>query len=805
MNFQEERIVQIFETTDVSEHLGNVPQIDDNDVLPLLPLRNRVLYPGILLPVSISRGIFQDLARRAHKGGIAIGVCTQANQEVEKPEYKDLYHIGTVARVLQVVDIGNDTVMAVFEGGYRFTFDSAHWVSDDSEPASSTLVAKAHLVGNEIVPQDDKSFTILCEEIRKLAWQLMHEAMHMPEEALTFLRKVEEPGRLLNYICVNYDCHPAYKAYLLRISDISVRAEIIMKFLQAEKERHEIKKEIDKKTRQNLSDQQRSAFLQQQLQTINEELGNDDMEYLRELEERAQKAKLPEHAMEAFNKSLQRLERIQNNYSAEYDVELTYVETLLDLPWNNYTGSNTDLKKAKEILDNDHYGMPKVKERILEYMALIRRVGLTKSPILCFVGAPGTGKTSLGKSIANALERKYIRISLGGLHDEAEIRGHRRTYIGAMPGRILQNLRKVKTNDPVVILDEIDKVGADHRSDPTSALLEVLDPEQNNTFHDNYIDLDYDLSHILFIATANTLEDIPAPLRDRMEIIHIDGYSTPEKMQIARKHIIPKQYEATGITAEQLTFSDNVLAHIIENYTAESGVRGLEKRIAQICRMIIKKIELGEVYPTTPDINDITDMLGLPTHYHQRYDYQPIPGIATGLAWTAVGGETLRIEAAVIPSEKPTENISLTGNLGDIIKESAMVAMQFIRSHAEQFGLDPIDVTKKNIHIHFPEGATPKDGPSAGITITTAILSALLQKPVKPGIAMTGEITLTGKVLPVGGIKEKILAAKRENINTILLSIENERDIKEIEPQYLEGMEFNYYTNVDDVLKYAIG
>ena len=795
----EERIVQVFG----SEKLGEVPQIHDGEMLPLLPLRNRVLFPGILLPVTISRAEFKDLVKRANKNHMPIGVCTQTLRDVDRPEYNDMYHIGTVATVLQVMNVNEDNVMAVLEGGYRFIFDNAMWVNDGTSP-ESTLVGKVRLIGDELIPDDPKTFELLCDDIRDMSWKLMHEAMHMPEEALGFLKNVDDPAKMLNYVCVNYECHPAYKTYILRISDMEKRAELLLRFLRAEKERFELKQEIEQKTRQNLSEQQRSAYLQQQLQTINEELGNDDHEYLNELAERAKKAKLPEHAMAAFEKSLSRLERIQNNFSAEYDVELTYIETLLDLPWNQYTGSNTDIKRAQEILDADHYGMPKVKERVLEYMSLIKRVGIAKSPILCFVGAPGIGKTSLGKSIANALGRKYVRISLGGVHDEAEIRGHRRTYIGAMPGRILQNLRKVKSNDPVVILDEIDKVGSDHRSDPTSALLEVLDPEQNNTFHDNYIDLDYDLSHILFIATANNLEDIPAPLRDRMEIIHMDGYSTPEKLEIAKRHIIPKQLEINGLTEEQYSLSDEVLEHIIEYYTAESGVRGLEKRIAQLCRMTIKKIELEQTYSARPSIQDIQADLGLPTHNHQTYAYQATPGIATGLAWTSVGGETLRIEAAIIPSDKPAENVSMTGNLGDIIKESAIVAMQFIRSHAEKFGLNGLDVVKKNIHLHFPEGATPKDGPSAGITITTAILSALLQKPVREGIAMTGEITLTGKVLPVGGIKEKILAAKRENINEILLSKENERDIKEIEPQYLDGMTFKYYSNAEDVLKYAI-
>ena len=796
---QESRIVQVFD----SEKLGEVPQVSDGEWLPLLPLRNRVLYPGILLPVSITRSEFQNLVRRANKGHLAIGVCTQSNPDAKHPEYGDMYHIGTVARVLQVVNIGDDNLMTVLEGGYRFQFSKAMWIKDEND-IDSTLVGKVTIMEDEIVPADSKAFKVICDDIREMSWNLMHDAMQMPEEALGFLKNVDDPAKMLNYVCVNYECHPAYKAYMLRISNMERRAELLMKFLRAEKERYELKKEIEKKTRQNLTEQQRSAYLQQQLQAINEELGNDDREYLNELADRAQKAGLPEHAMAAFDKSLMRLERIQNSYSAEYDVELTYLETLLDLPWNTFTGSSTDLKKAQEILDGDHYGIPKIKERILEYMALIKRVGVAKSPILCFVGAPGIGKTSLGKSIANALGRKYVRISLGGVHDEAEIRGHRRTYIGAMPGRILQNLRKVQSNDPVVILDEIDKVGADHRSDPTSALLEVLDPEQNNTFHDNYIDLDYDLSHILFIATANTLEDIPAPLRDRMEVIRMDGYSTPEKLEIAKRHIIPKQLESNGLTSGQLTLGDDVLEHIIENYTAESGVRGLEKRIAQLCRMTIKKIELGQPYNPSPTIADVESDLGLPTHYHQRYAYTATPGIATGLAWTAVGGETLRIEAALIPSEKPSDNVTMTGNLGDIIKESSVVAMQFIRSNASRFGLDPMEVVKKSIHLHFPEGATPKDGPSAGITITTAILSALLQKPVREGIAMTGEITLTGKVLPVGGIKEKILAAKRENIYEILLSKENERDIKEIEPQYLEGMKFNYYSTVDDVLKYAI-
>ena len=664
----------------------------------------------------------------------------------------------------------------------------------------------------EIFPEkSDKEFLALASSIKDEAAQILKNADNVPPEAGMTLKSIENPPTLVNYVCTNFDIKIDEKQALLVIDSIYERALNLLAVLHEELEMLRMKADISKKTKEELDKQQREFYLHQQMETIQKELGDTDAQTIKDMQVRAGKKHWSDAIRGVFDNELHKLERMQT-HSPEYSVQQNYLDTLLDLPWNEYSEDNYDIAHAKEVLDKDHYGMDKVKERIIEYLAVQRQLNLRSdkekeehkinSPILCLYGPPGVGKTSLGKSVATALGRKYARISLGGLHDESEIRGHRRTYIGAMPGRIIENLRKVQTSNPVFVLDEIDKIGADYKGDPTSALLEVLDPEQNSTFHDNFLDVDYDLSKVLFIATANTLDTIPRPLLDRMELIEMTGYLQEEKEEIAKRHLIPKELENHGIRPSQLRFKKEIIAHIIDDYTRESGVRSLDRQIAAICRKVDTKIALNEEYNVSVTREDLIAWLGQPRYSRDSWETNKYIGVVTGLAWTQVGGEILFIEVSLSPSKTPT--LTLTGNLGDVMKESATIAMGYIKAHANQFGIKQKDIDTHSVHIHVPEGAIPKDGPSAGITMTTALVSAFTGRKVRPRIAMTGEMTLRGKVLPIGGVKEKILAAKRAGITDLVLCEDNRKDVAEIPENYLKGLTFHYVRDIQQVIDAAL-
>jgi ATP-dependent Lon protease len=761
--------------------------------LALLPLRNTVLFPGIVLPITVGRDKSIKAVNDAYKADKVIGVIAQKDSNVEDPAIGDLEDIGTIARIVKVIKMPDGGTTVIIQGKKRFKIK-------DITTEDPYFKAKYEVLLEEESPKDE-DFAAYISNIKELANQIIQLSPNIPSEAGIILKNIEKPSFLIHFVCSNLSTGLAEKQQILEINHIRSRADVLMKLLQRELQFAELKNKVTNKTRTELDKQQREYFLQQQLKSIKEELGGDtnDRE-IREMRKKAEEKNWPAAAKELFQKNIEKLERMHPN-TPDYSVVYNHVDLLLDLPWNSYTDDSYDLKKAKKVLDHDHYGMNKIKERILEYLAVLKLKGDMKSPILCFVGPPGIGKTSLGKSIANAIGRKYVRLSLGGLHDESEIRGHRKTYIGAMPGRIIQSIKKANTGNPVMILDEIDKVGNDHRGDPSSALLEVLDPEQNSGFYDNYLELEYDLSKVLFIATANNLQNIQPALRDRLEVIDLSGYAVEEKIQIAKQHLVPKQKETHGLANIPFKINDAILQKVIEDYSRESGVRELDRLIASIMRGQAKDYALNGNLSTNISIKDIERILGKPRYSNELYKTANMPGVAVGLAWTYVGGDILFIETLL--SEGKGE-LKLTGNLGNVMKESAATALTYLQGNARKLGIDSQFFQKNNIHIHVPEGAVPKDGPSAGITILTSLYSALTGKKVKSYLAMTGEITLRGQVLPVGGIKEKILAAKRAGLKDIILCLQNEKDVQEIDSEFIKGLKFHYVKTLQQVIDLAI-
>ncbi len=778
----------------------------DGDVLTVLPLRNTPLFPGVMLTVNVSRPRSKQQLRSAYNNEKMLAILCQKDHDTQDPKPEDLYTIGVSGRIVRAFDLPDDSISVIVEGRERINVD------EFTITRQNIIKAKVRLLPETPANRSDKEFLAIVSNIKDQALKVVQLSENTPPEALMMLRSIFDPPTLVNYIIVNFGIAVPDKQNLLAIDSVQERAYKLLEILNKEVQMLEMKADIQVKTKEEIDKDQREYFLHHQLETIQKELGNTGEQTFNDLKERAKKKKLPETVQKVFDENLKKLQR-ESPHSPDYSTTQNYLEMILDLPWNDYSEDNFDIRHAQEILERDHFGMEKVKERIIEYLAVIRQVALWKAegnitdsdfkaPILCLYGPPGVGKTSLGKSIAEALGRKYARISLGGLHDEAEIRGHRKTYIGAMPGRIIENLRKVKTSNPVFVLDEIDKIGTDYKGDPTSALLEVLDPEQNSTFHDNYLDIDYDLSKVLFIATANTLDSIPRPLLDRMELIDLSGYLLEEKVEIAKRHLIPKELDNHGIKPEQLTISDAVLEKLIDNYTRESGVRSLERQIAAICRKVVTKIALEEPYNVSMTEADLVTYLGKPKYSRDNWETNKYIGVVTGLAWTQVGGEILFIETSLSPAKTPT--LTMTGNLGDVMKESATIALGYIKAHADQFGIKHKDLETMSVHIHVPEGAIPKDGPSAGITMTTALVSAFTKRLVRPRIAMTGEMTLRGKVLPIGGVKEKILAAKRAGITDIILCHENQKDVEEIPQQYLKGLNFHYVKDIQEVIDFAL-
>lgn len=763
--------------------------------LPILPLRNMVMYPGVALPVSVGRAKSLQLIKEAYAQKQYIGVTCQKDMYVDEPEYKDLYEIGTIAEIVKILEMPDGSTTVILQGKRRFHLDNL-------TTFTPYLRGNISLLEEKMPKSNDKEFEALISAIKDMTFNILKTLGEPSRELMFALRNIENSHYLINFLCSNIPLNTQQKQDLLNIDSVKQRAFSLYTALSKEAQLIEIKASIQSRTREDLNQQQREHFLQQQIKTIQDELGGSVQEQdIQELKEKASKKKWDASVAAIFEKELRKLERLYPQ-SPDFSVQYNYLETLTDLPWNEFTKDNFNLKHAQKQLDKDHYGLEKVKDRILEHLAVLKLRGDLKSPIICLYGPPGVGKTSLGKSIAEALKRKYVRISLGGLHDEAEIRGHRRTYIGAMPGRIIQGLLKAGSSNPVFVLDEIDKIGNDFKGDPASALLEVLDPEQNNAFHDNYLDIDYDLSNILFIATANNLNTISQPLLDRMELIDITGYILEEKVEIGRRHLVPKQLENHGLVKGDVDISKKTMEVIVDSYTRESGVRELDKKIAKIMRKIARKKALEEEYPHTIAVNDLHEYLGIKEYSRDKYEGNEYAGVVTGLAWTAVGGEILFVESSL--SKSKGEKLTLTGNLGDVMKESAIIAMQYIKAHAEMLNISDDVFDKWNVHIHVPEGAIPKDGPSAGITMVTSIASSFTQRKVRPNLAMTGEITLRGRVLPVGGIKEKILAAKRANIKDIILSEENKKDIDEIKENYIKGLTFHYVRNIKEVLDFAL-
>lgn len=777
----------------VNEQAKVKEEVQERDV-PILPLRNTVLYPGIIIPITVGRDKSIQALKEAHAGDKIVGVVSQVNAHVEEPGPDDLFRVGTTAKVLKILRMPDGSTTAIIYGRTRFEMVSLVHTEPYLRAAIRFL--------NDVEPEDKQQYDAIILSIRELAAKAISLSPQLPSEAALMLRNIESPEFLIHFVANNLSASVSEKQRVLETHALLERAQKVLSLLEAEVQMLELKNEIQNKVRSDIEKQQKDYFLQQQLKTIQEELGqsNPVEKDAQSLRERAAKKKWNEQVKEHFEKELQKLER-SNPMSPEYAVTQNYLETLLSLPWGVYTKDKFDLKRARRILDQDHYGLEKVKERILEYLAVLKLKGDLKSPILCFVGPPGVGKTSLGKSVAKALNRKYVRMSLGGLHDEAEIRGHRRTYIGAMPGRIIQSIRKAQSSNPVFVLDEIDKVGVDFRGDPSSALLEVLDPEQNSTFFDNYLEVEYDLSKVLFIATANSLATIQPALRDRMEIIEINGYSVEEKVHIGLNHLLPKQIKEHGLKPRNVHISPQLMERIIEDYTRESGVRELDRKLAAIMRYVAKQVAMQEPRSTELTADDLQTILGPKRFDKELYQSQQDPGVAIGLAWTSVGGEILFVETVI---SKGKGNLKLTGNLGDVMKESASTALTYIKAHADQLGLAVEELDKKDIHVHVPEGAIPKDGPSAGITMLVSMASALTKRKVKDLLAMTGEITLRGRVLPVGGIKEKVLAARRAGMKTVMLPRLNEKDVREINPDFIRELQFVYVDSMDEVLRFAL-
>jgi ATP-dependent Lon protease len=759
------------------------------DTLPILPLRNTVLFPGVVIPITVGRDKSIKLIRECYRGTKIIGVVAQKDHEIEDPSPEDLNTVGTVAYIIKILQMPDGNTTAIIQGKKRFKIIDFYQENPYFKARVTSFDKPDHRLKT-------KEFEALVSTLKDMAIQIVKQSPNIPSEAAFAIRNIESPVFLINFISSNLNISLLDKQKLLEMQDLVERAHKVLEGLTREMQMLELKNQIQKKVKSDMDKQQRDYLLSQQLKTIQEELGNNPHEQeIEELEERAAKKNWSVEVRQAFDKELVKLERM-NPAAMEYSLQINYLDLLVSLPWNEYSQDNFDLEWAQKILDDDHYGLEKVKERIIEYLAVIQLKGDMKSPILCFVGPPGVGKTSLGKSIAKALDRKYIRMSLGGLRDEAEIRGHRKTYIGAMPGRIIQSIKKAQTSNPVFVLDEIDKVlGMNINGDPSAALLEVLDPEQNVAFYDNYLELEYDLSRVMFIATANTLSTVHPALQDRMEVIDLSGYLLEEKIEIAKRHLLPKQLREHGIRSSMMRFSKKVLQKIIEDYTREAGVRQLEKKIAKIIRHNARYIVTGGNYNVSVNVDDLKKILGPPQFQRDRSLTGEVAGVVTGLAWTAFGGEILFVEVSL---SRGKGELRMTGNLGDVMKESATIAYEYLKAHSALLQIDPGVFQNWNVHIHVPEGATPKDGPSAGITMFTALASAFTQRKVKSMLAMTGEITLRGKVLPVGGIKDKILAAKRARIRDIVISKENKADIEEIKADYIKGLQFHY---IDDMME----
>jgi len=763
------------------------------ETLPILPLRNTVLFPGVVIPITVGREKSVKLVTDANQADKIIGVVAQKEGKIEDPSFDQLHQIGTVAHIVKILKMPDGNTTVIIQGKRRFELGS---MIQENPYMKANIKPYAGLTE---IPED-KKFSALVGSLKDLALQIIKYSPNIPSEAAFAIKNIDNPSFLVNFTSSNMNAEIDEKQSLLELVDLRERATQLLGHLTKELQMLELKNDIQTKVRTDIDKQQKEFFLHQQMKQIQEELGGNPIEQeIADLNKRGKKKKWSKDVEKAFKKELEKVQRM-NPAVAEYGVQMNYLETILDLPWDECTKDSFDIEGAEKVLNKDHYGLEKIKERILEHLAVLKLKGDMKAPILCFVGPPGVGKTSLGKSIARALGRNYVRMSLGGLRDEAEIRGHRKTYIGAMPGRILQNIKKAKASNPVFVLDEIDKIGSDFQGDPSSALLEVLDPEQNGTFYDNYIELDYDLSRVMFIATANSLSTIQPALRDRMEIIDLSGYIVEEKIEIAKKYLIPKQFKENGIKRSQLSISKVVLEELISSYTRESGVRELEQKISKVIRNTAKKITTNKKYDPKLSIDSLEDIMGPPLT-KEKYENNDVAGVVTGLAWTSVGGAILFIEVSL---SKGKGRLTLTGNLGDVMKESATIALEYLKAHSNQLNIDADVFDKWNVHIHVPEGATPKDGPSAGITMFTALASAFTQRKVKSNIAMTGEITLRGSVLPVGGIKEKILAAKRAGIKTIVLSEENKKDIKEIKPLYLKGLTFKYVKDMIGVIDAAL-
>ena len=763
------------------------------DVLPILPLRNTVLFPGVVIPITVGRDKSLRLVQEVYKKNKILGAVAQRDSSIDDPELDDLFEIGTVAHILKILEMPDGTTSVILQGRKRFKINDLF----TDKPYHVARISSLEDAADEPAAESKA----VAAALKEMAIKIIKFSSNIPNEATFAIKNIESPSFLINFLASNSEMSLKEKQGLLENNSVSKRGFTLLEHLSKESQLLELKNDIQSKVKSDLDQQQREFLLHQQMKTIQDELGGSpqDQEVL-DFIEKGKKKKWSEEVALAFQKELDKLKRL-NPATGEYSVQVNYIQTLVELPWNIYTKDNFNLKRASKILDKDHFGLEKIKDRILEHLAVLKLKGDLKSPILCLVGPPGVGKTSLGKSIANALNRKYVRMSLGGLHDEAEIRGHRKTYIGAMPGRIIQNLKKVKSSNPVYVLDEIDKVGRDAHGNPASALLEVLDPEQNSSFHDNFLELDYDLSNVMFIATANTTSSINPALLDRMEVIDISGYIVEEKIQIARRHLIPNQLEKHGVKKTQISIPPKTLEYIVESYTRESGVRQLDKQIAKLVRVTAKYIAFEDQFDKTMSKERVQEILGPPRFLRDKYDGNEQAGVVTGLAWTAVGGEILFIECSLSQGDG---KLTLTGNLGDVMKESALLALEYLKSHASDFGVDPELFKKFNVHVHVPEGAIPKDGPSAGVAMITSITSAFTRQKVRKHLAMTGEITLRGKILPVGGIKEKILAAKRAGITDIAISTENRKDVEEINEIYCKGLTFRYLSDISELMKFAL-